>query len=124
MSNLFSLMTARMGWLNQQQNVSADNIARMHIPGEKAKELEEMSFKGRLKGSPLLKTHANHLSGSGGLHGSASIRTSDAPDLSMNGNNIDYQKELRDANEASARHLQMTKLYGGFARMIRIALGK
>jgi len=121
--SVFDALTARMGWLNQKTQVSADNIARMNMPGEKARVLEEMSFNGSLKTVTLAKTDPRHLDGSH-PKGAAKTRISKAAAVTMSGSNIDYQQELQNANDASAQHLQMTKTYGAFAKMVRTALGK
>ena len=52
---VFAAITQRMGWLNQRQQVLAQNIANSDTPGFRPKDLEEIKFGDLLRPGRALK---------------------------------------------------------------------
>lgn len=118
--NVFSMMMTKLGWLSQNSRVIAENVAKMHIPGAKAQELEEISFSDHMR-KGVQTTHPKHLGYSQGPISIGQEKQNNYK-VSITGNDINYQDELRRANETNAQHQQISMLYSKFSNIFRLGM--
>ena len=116
--------------MNHNQHViqiSADNLARHSLPGAKAVEIAPYSFErvlgGSRSGTPGI-THARHIPLQSLSGGAASSRHRSTAEVSANGNTIDPDQQLQQANEATLKlhedmsiYRSLTELYKPFTSM-------
>lgn len=131
---MFGLMKRRMGWLNQRQEVVAQNIANADTPKYASRDIKAFDFQAELRrekkpaaqqGVDMAVTDAKH------IHKANAAATQDfkvtrdkrpyetAPD----GNQVVLEEQMLRMNETQATHATMTQLYkkhiGLFKTVIR-----
>ncbi len=117
---LFQLAERRLAWVEQRQQLLAQNIANAATPGYVARDLNDFSASLARVEPGLVRTNALHLA-SGTSPGTMQPRPHErTPD----GNAVSVEEQLtRVADTASAQELT-TGLYRKYLGMFRTALGR
>ncbi len=125
---LFEMMTRRMSWLNQRQEVLAHNIANSDTPEFVPQDLEPMDFRRTLnRVQPVMpeRTDPVHLVGTRPMpkpfHEEAQReRYETAPA----GNAVVLEEQLIKVTETQMQYQLVTNLYRKHVGMIKTALGR
>ena len=128
--NLFSLMQTNLSYLNERQNVLAQNIANANVPGYIGKDLEKPNFSavmGSLNGSSLkLTTDApGQISGTN-LAGAtnAVISSKDKTgEITPSGNSVVIEDEVLKMSKNNLEYTQTTDLYAKMVGLVKTAIG-
>ncbi len=123
---LFKLMSRKMDWLTQRQEVISQNIANADSPEYKGKDLKPFTFRDALSDNRRLgptATNASHLSGTVGSGGTAKEqRIRDPYETSPNGNNVVLEDQMMRMSENSMDYQTITNLYKKQVTMIKSAI--
>lgn len=121
---LFALADRRLAWLDQRQQVLAQNIANADTPGYTARDL--VPFARLLEGAgaapALAVTEPGHIPGreNGTAAGQSPRPAARAPD----GNAVSLQQELVKMADNDANHALVANLYRKYLGLFRTAIGK
>ncbi len=126
---LFSMLTERLSWLNQRQQVLANNIANADTPGFKPRDLAPINFE-RLaqdasRAITITGTDARHLVSS--ARSSGPFRVSEQSDFyesSPSGNAVVLEEQLMQVSQTVMDHRITAGLYAKHLSMIRTAIGR
>jgi flagellar basal-body rod protein FlgB len=118
---LFRLAERRLSWVDQRQEVLAQNIANADTPGYRARDLAPFEASLAAQGVTLARTNPSHLEGSlAASRGRQERGTGKAPD----GNAVSMEEQLgKVADTASAQEL-VTNLYHKYQGLFRTVLGR
>lgn len=126
---LFAMLTERMTWLNQRQQVLADNIANADTPGYKPKDVEPVDFEKLAQNATrkiaLASTNSRHLVSAARATGP--FRVSDQQDyyeMTPSGNAVVLEEQLMKVSQTVMDHRITAGLYAKHMGMIRMALGR
>lgn len=126
---LFKLMTRKMNWLSQRQQVLSQNVANADTPGYKAFDLEPMAFQGEMAraGAALRPavTNSKHLTGT--LDRGGSSRADDDGEqyeLAPSGNAVVLEDQMMKVADTAMDHQLVSNLYRKHVAMIKTALGR
>ncbi len=126
---IFAVLTKKMAWLGERQQVLAQNIANADTPGYKPSDLKEIDFgrmarqaAGNLK---IRTTNAGHIGT--GLVSKGEFEsevTRDTYEVSPSGNAVVLEEQLMKVSKTSMDFQVMTNLYRKHVNMIKTALGR
>lgn len=124
---LFSALKKRMAWVNQRQEVLAQNIANADTPDYRAKDLKAFSFKDSVREEQnrirLATTGPQHLAGNqrrGGVYKEHDVRK---PYETMpGGNSVVLEEQMAKVGETQINHRLTSELYKKHLAMIRMAV--
>ncbi len=123
---LIRLMSSRLQWLGQRQQVLSQNVVNVDTPGYHAKDLKEGSFRQVLAGEitrPVMKvTHAGHIKSSRSS-GAAEVVERRSED-GRTGKPVTVETEMMRVSETAMDYQVITNLYRRQVAMIRTALGR
>jgi flagellar basal-body rod protein FlgB len=121
---VLNAMSQKMGWLEENQKVLAQNIANADTPGYRPQELKQLEFKDLLKtttsklslgtGSPgVAKTDAKHIDTNGSGQGQKlkESKQRDPYEVAPAGNAVILEEQLLKMNENYSDHRLITNLY-------------
>ena len=125
---LFKLMSRKMGWLAQRQEVVAQNIANANTPEYKGTDLKPFTFRDALSDNRRLTpaaTSASHIKGTlpvGGMDKEQRVRNpyETAPD----GNNVILEEQMLKLSQTGMDYQTMTNLYKKQVGLMKMALGR
>ena len=134
---LFSMLSRRMAWLGERQELLTQNVANADTPGYTPRDLTDDRFKQMLRSLSrpvrMETTHESHIM-AGGATANTMSRAQDPdfkpmeqtmPDPSgANGNSVVIEDELAKVSETAADYQLVTTLYRRHVGMIRMALGR
>lgn len=129
---LFNALGAKMDYLNQRQNVIAQNIANSDTPDYRPKDLVETDFSKLLKddrsviSAPnvhLAKTNAVHLGQDGGKLDIKSRKQKETYEVAPVGNAVIMEEQMFNSGKNVADYNLMLNVYQKQVGMFRIALG-
>ncbi len=126
---LFKLISRRIDWLNDRQEVLARNIANADTPDYRPQDLRPFAEHMARAGGPTLSVAATH---SGHIQPTASrtarpVSTADVNDVyetSPTGNEVVLEQQLIRVSETAMQHQLALSLYRKHVGMIRTALGR
>ena len=125
----FKAINARMTWLNQRQQVLAENVANANTPGFKSKDVEHPNFQDLLRRSvapvALATTTGKHMQGQGQA-GKVTFKVHDTEDASedKSGNSVNLEGEMMKVAKTTADHELMANLYRKGIDLMRVAIGR
>jgi flagellar basal-body rod protein FlgB len=123
---LLTLLTKKMGWLQQRQAVLSQNVANGDTPGYQAKDLQAFSFQKELAGASsrmaAKRTDASHLGGSGAGSRRAEV-AADKYEASPQGNTVVLEEEMLKISDTQLDHSMIANLYRKQIGMLKMALG-
>ncbi len=126
---LFAMLNERMSWLNQRQQVLANNIANADTPGFKPRDVAPVNFE-RLaldasRQITIAGTNARHLVSS--ARSSGPFRVSEQSDIyesTPSGNAVVLEEQLMQVSQTVMDHRITAGLYAKHLGMIRTAIGR
>jgi flagellar basal-body rod protein FlgB len=122
---LFRLAEQRLGWLDQRQQVLAQNIANADTPGYAARDLPAFAkVMARTTGTvAMAQTSARHIvPASSAAH---AIRPEREPaERTHDGNAVQVEDQVARVSETEVQHELTTGLYRKYLGLFRIALGR
>lgn len=127
---LFAMMSKRMAWLADRQQVLARNIANADTPGYEPRDLVPLGFKElaqtSLAGFRPTVTHPAHIAGSPGTRnkGFAETVQKDPVETTLSGNAVVLEEQLMKASQTAMDYEATTNLYRKHVSMIKDALGR
>lgn len=120
MVDVYNLLSQKMERLVREKEVYADNILRSPIPGEREKVIKFQSLVKNgtaLAGpAPLARTNENHLSSPSSLTTSKVGVQKKNIEVSLSGNTINSEEQLRKLNEATTKYYEMMNMYQSYMR--------
>ncbi|HYG88712.1 MAG TPA: flagellar basal body rod protein FlgB [Azospirillum sp.] len=125
---LFKLMSRKMGWLSQRQEVLAQNIANADTPEYKGRDLKPFTFRDALADNRRMtpvSTSPAHLKGTvatGGVNKEQRVRNpyETAPD----GNNVVIEEQMMKLSQTSMDYQTITNLYRKQVGLLKQAIGR
>lgn len=127
---LLTLLTKKMGWLQQRQVVLSQNVANGDTPDYQAKDLKPFDFQRELAGAhdrlAPRRTAAMHLASEAGTGGSGSRPTQKAADkyeTSPQGNSVVLEEEMLKIADTQMDHTMTANLYRKQVGLLKLALG-
>ncbi len=125
---LFKALTRHMTWLNQRQQVLAENIANASTPGYRPRDLQPTSFEALLGQRPsigLNMTHRAHIKpAGGGAAESARVSEDSAGQPSATGNAVVLENELMKIAQTRIDHEVTANLYRKHLDMFRMVVAR
>ena len=125
---LFRMMSQRMEWLSQRQQLLAHNVANANTPGYKAQDLNPLTFENMMRaGAGRLgarATRTGHLSGGAAARaGKFKLKAqSDSRQKSITGNDVILEQEMMKVAQTSMDYQLTTNLYRKHLAIVRAAL--
>ena len=123
---LFKLMSRKMGWLTQRQEVLAQNVANADTPRYKSRDLKPFTFRealGDQRRLPAATTSPAHLQGTRGTGGLDKVQRQGNPyETSPTGNNVILEEQMLKVGQTAMDYQTMTNLYKKQVTMIRTAI--
>ncbi|MBP2303029.1 flagellar basal body rod protein FlgB [Azospirillum picis] len=123
---LFKLMSRKMDWLTQRQEVLSQNIANADTPDFKGRDLKPFSFRDALGDNRRLtpaSTNPAHLAGTRGPGGTAKEeRVRDPYETAPDGNNVVLEDQMMRMSQNSMDYQTITNLYKKQVAMIKSAI--
>jgi flagellar basal-body rod protein FlgB len=123
---IFKLMSRKMDWLTQRQEVISQNIANANTPEYKSRELKPFSFRDALSDNRRLTpaaTDPSHLAGTrgpGGLAKEQKVR--DPYETAPDGNNVVLEDQMMRMGQNAMDYQTITNLYKKQVTMIKSAI--
>ncbi len=124
---LFSMLRERMTWLNQRQDVLAQNVANADTPAYVARDLRELDFEQALKnettGGQLAVTNSRHIAI--GPQQMGKFEDYETPDQESNpdGNAVSLEAEMIKVSDTQAQFQAAANLYSKTMTMMKTAIG-
>lgn len=123
---IFKLMSRKMDWLTQRQEVISQNIANADTPEYKGRDLKPFTFRDALGDSRRLTpvaTNASHLAGTRGPGGMAQEqKVRDPYETAPDGNNVVLEDQMMRMSQNSMDYQTITNLYKKQVAMIKSAI--
>ncbi|MBX9697321.1 MAG: hypothetical protein K2X53_04465 [Alphaproteobacteria bacterium] len=120
MVDVYNLLSQKMERLTREKEVYADNILRSPIPGEREKVVK---FQSLIKNgttlagpAPLVRTNEKHLSPPSSLATTKVGVQKKNVEVSLSGNTINSEEQLRKLNEATTKYYEMMNMYQSYMR--------
>lgn len=126
---LMSMISARLSWLGQRQQVLAENVANVETPGYQPRDLRPLDFDKVLdtqqaSSRAVAMTHPAHLSGLASERGFDLAPPKKAEVTDATGNAVLMEHELMKVSETAMDYQLTTNLYRKSMGMLRTALGR
>ncbi|MFP6729010.1 MAG: flagellar basal body protein [Alphaproteobacteria bacterium] len=122
---LFSMLTERLSWLGQRQQVLANNVANVDTPGFKPVDLAPINFERLAEDAsrqfPIASTNSQHLVSSARSSGPYRVTAQNAISGS---NSVVLEEQLMMISQTVMEHRITAGLYAKHMCMIRTAIGR
>jgi flagellar basal-body rod protein FlgB len=124
---LFQLLGRKMAWLNQRQQVLAQNVANADTPDFRPSDLLPMDFRAALRSSGGLmpvRTNEMHIGVSLRGQGPYVAKQDRDAEMSPDGNGVDLEEQMVKMAQTQADYQLVTNLYHKQVGLIKAALGR
>lgn len=125
---LFKALATRLGFLEQRQQVLAQNIANVDTPGYQPLDLKESSFQSELTGSfgrlMPVATHPNDIQPATGAGQFQTVKDTPSAEPKIDGNGVSLENELIKVSKTTLDHQAMVDLYRKQIGLIKTALDR
>ncbi|MFQ5784680.1 MAG: flagellar basal body protein [Alphaproteobacteria bacterium] len=126
---LFSMLTKRMAWLGQRQQVLAQNIANADTPGYVPRDLKAIDFRRMVEDAggqiAMRTTNPAHLTGLGPPKPAfVAEKQKDTYETTPTGNAVILEEQLMKVSKTVMDYQVMANLYRKHVNMIKTALGR
>jgi flagellar basal-body rod protein FlgB len=124
---LFSMLRERMTWLNQRQDVLAQNVANADTPAYVARDLRALDFDKAMQsessGGRMMTTNTRHISIA--PQQMSKFEDYETPDQESNpnGNAVSLEQEMIKVSETQAEFQAAANLYAKTMTMMKTAIG-
>lgn len=128
--SMFGAIKKRMAWLNQRQEILAQNIANSDTPKFRPKDIEPFKFdellrRDRMHQVNMARTNEKHLEGNSKRVTDFREEITHRPwETSPAGNAVILEEQMAKVNETQIAHKLTTQLYKKHLAMLRMAIGK
>lgn len=123
---IFKLMSRKMDWLTQRQEVVSQNIANANTPEYKGRDLKPFTFRDALSDNRRLTpvaTNPSHLAGTRGAGGLAKEeKLRDPYETAPDGNNVVLEEQMMRMSQNAMDYQTITNLYKKQVTMIKSAI--
>ncbi len=125
---MFKLMSRKMGWLSQRQEVVAQNLANADTPQYKGRDLKPFTFRDAFADSRRMapvSTSSGHLQGTvaaGGVDKEQRVR--DPYETAPDGNNVVIEEQMMKLSQTGMDYQTMTNLYKKQVGLLKMAIGR
>lgn len=124
--SVFKQLNARMRWLTERQTVISQNIANVDTPGYNARELKAPSFAKTMalaqpKGDAATPK-PTHIAVMPETQPGRTGQVEEAQEISISGNSVDLEHELKKSADTAMEYQTMTHLYRKHMEMLRMAI--
>lgn len=123
---VMKLMTRKMGYLSERQQVIAQNVANLNTPDYKPNDLKPFTFRNALSDSRRLRpdsTNPSHLDGTLAAGSKNQAARDRRPyETTPDGNAVVLEQQMLKSAETSADYQTMLNLYKKQVNMIRNAI--
>ena len=126
---LFSMLTERLSWLGQRQQVLANNIANVNTPGFKPSDLAPVNFERLAQDAsrrfPIASSNSLHMVS--GARSSGPFRVTKQNTIfgeTPSGNTVVVEEQLMKISQNVMEHRITASLYAKHLGMIRTAIGR
>jgi flagellar basal-body rod protein FlgB len=127
--SVFRALQARMQWLNERQEVLAQNVANADTPNYQSRDLKPLDFRDMLhrqeRALTLAVSQPGHIAAAAG--GAAQRRASTEQskfEANPTGNAVVLEEEMLKVGKTTHDYELMSNLYSKSLGMIKIALGR
>ena len=117
---LFRLAEKRLNWVEQRQQVLAQNIANAYTPNFKAHDLSPFESSLAEQGVAVVRTDPAHLEG---IHSPAAGREQPGHGKAPDGNTVALEEQLGKVADTASTQELVTNLYHKYQGMFRMVLG-
>ncbi len=126
---LFKLVGRRMDWLNQRQQVLAQNIANSDTPHYKPRDLKAGNFKALVRNGmgdlEPMRTNTAHMGIGGTVSGDFTARKQkEVYETNLSGNSVVLEEQLLKVGETNMDYQLAANVYKKYIGMFRMALGR
>jgi flagellar basal-body rod protein FlgB len=123
-SGLLGLITNKLSYLNQAEEVRAENIANASTPGYRALDVKPFTFNDALKqaSSTMYATDPRHIIPASMSGANAQTVAIKSYDTSPDKNAVDTEQEALKSSQLNTEYQLMTSIYKKFTGMMRIAV--
>jgi flagellar basal-body rod protein FlgB len=126
--SVFRALQARMRWLNERQEVLAQNVANADTPQYQSRDLKPLDFREVLQGHErslaLTVSQPGHIA----VENGAARRQADVEkskfESNPTGNSVVLEEEMLKVGQTAQDYQLMTSLYSKSLGMIKLALGR
>jgi flagellar basal-body rod protein FlgB len=118
---LFRLAEQRLNWVEQRQQVLAQNIANAFTPDFKARDLSPFQSSLAEQGVDLVRTDPAHL---GPQHSAAQGKVQPGRGKAPDGNTVAMEDQLGKVADTASTQELVTNLYHKYQGMFRMVLGR
>ena len=124
---LFSMLRTRMRWLNQRQDVLAQNVANADTPAYVARDLRALDFdkvlKGETSGGTLTVTNPRHIAVTPTSTGAFEDYQTPDQESTPDGNAVSLEAEMIKVSDTQAQFQAAANIYAKTMSMMRTAIG-
>ena len=132
---LFKLVGQRMNWLNQRQQVLAQNIANSDTPNFRPSDLKPGNFKALVRAATgtgigigyiePVRTNEAHMGEGGAVDGVFTARKQkEVYETNLSGNAVVLEEQLIKVGETDMDYQLAANVYRKYVGMFRLALGR
>jgi flagellar basal-body rod protein FlgB len=124
---LFGMISRRMDWLSQRQQVLAQNVANADTPDYRPRDLRALDFRAELRGQTQRLAAAT----TSGAHQQSRIippphriDTPRASETTLSGNSVQLDSELMKVADTTMDYQLTANIYRRQVAMLRAAIGR
>jgi flagellar basal-body rod protein FlgB len=125
---VFRVMTERMAWLTQRQQVLAHNVANADTPGFKPSDVAQPDFERLLRDTgnrmAVRATRTGHMTGTAPQAPAGRVEEVTSGGSQPTGNSVVLEEEMMKVADTQVQYQITTNLYRKHVALIRTALGK
>jgi flagellar basal-body rod protein FlgB len=123
---LLTMLRQRMTWLNQRQDLLAQNVANSDTPRYVARDLKPLDFDqlvGGAQGTNMMTTNSRHIAISSSRNGKFEDHETPDQEFNPNGNAVSLEVEMIKVADTQAQYAAAANLYSKAVRMMKTAIG-
>jgi flagellar basal-body rod protein FlgB len=124
---LMSMLRERMTWLNQRQDLLAQNVANADTPRYVARDLKPLDFDQMMgasaSGTRMMTTNARHIALSTGHAGKFEDHETPDQESNPNGNAVSLEVEMIKVSDTQAQFQAAANLYAKAMTLMKTAIG-
>jgi flagellar basal-body rod protein FlgB len=124
---LLTMLRQRMTWLNQRQDLLAQNVANSDTPRYVARDLKPLDFDqlvGGAQGTNMMTTNSRHIAISSSRNGKFEDHETPDQEFNPNGNAVSLEVEMIKVSDTQAQFQAAANLYSKAMTMMKTAIGR
>ena len=119
---LFALASQKANWLHERQELVAENVANVNMPGYKATDMKPFSVLLDEAGEGLFTTNPAHFSLASSAAAPERPEPTDAPETTLSGNSVSLEGEMVKLGDINRSLSLNTNIQRIFHQMVMSAL--